>query len=186
MTTKSPEAKTANPAYHQAYLRFHRKGGRTTEPILGVQRRLQALTAIGYSIPDLMEATGLSRTTIREVRSGMQGDGGERRYIDKLRAKRIKDAYSRLSVQPCHSEGAYKAKRWAMKHKWAPPMAWDDIDDPACTPKGVSWLHLTRCQYPDSKSRYSPHGKPLCGAKGQLRKGFCAKHYMYLKRKGLL
>lgn len=184
MTTRNPAAKTLNPEYIKAYKSFYHQGGRRTEPILGVQRRLQALTAIGYSIPDLVEATGLSDTTIQSLRKGMQqGKGGKPLLrIDKVRAKKIKAAYSLLSVQPCHNTSGNRARTWARKKGWHPPMAWTDIDDPNDRPHGTHYI--TTCQYRVNRTKYHPEGR-ACDEPGEMRRGMCQKHYRFSMRNGL-
>jgi hypothetical protein len=184
MTTRNPNAKTLNPEYIKAYRAFHHKGGRRTEPILGVQRRLQALSAIGYSIPALVEATGLSDTTIQSLRKGWQqgANGKPLLRIDKVRAKQIKAAYSLLSVQPCHNTSANRTKTWARKQGWHPPMAWTDIDDPNDRPCGTRYL--TTCQYRVNRTKIHREGR-ACGEGGELRRGMCQKHYRFSMRNGM-
>ena len=94
-------------------------------PMLGAQRRVQALLAMGYRHSDLIEhvgsetyrlATGrLSLTTARTWRA-------------------VDAAYRHLSTTPGPSATTRDRAR-AMGY--APPMAWDDIDNPTEQPKGI-------------------------------------------------
>lgn len=93
-----------------------------TVPTLGARRRINALQAIGWSAEDLSARLGHSRAwlnmTVNHNRSGVM----YRRNFEL-----IDDLYREL----CMTFGPSRitASRAAAKG-WAPPLAWDDIDDP--------------------------------------------------------
>lgn len=127
------EQRSQDPEYRRRYAKLHRNGYRLSVPALGCQRRLQALQAIGYSWRQLEEITGLSRPCLRSLAHGKYT-----RIRARTTAKPIIEAYRTLCVQPLHNTpSASKVRGYARMKGWAPPMAWDDIDDPNDQPKGV-------------------------------------------------
>lgn len=95
---------------------------------LGAQRRLQALSAIGYPIADLTRETGMSQDPVQKIRAG------DRQRITRRSHDRIAAAFGRLSMTPGPSNSA---RLRAAARGWLPPLVWDDPDDPAETPKGA-------------------------------------------------
>lgn len=102
-------------------------------PVLGTARRLQALTAAGYTARQLATAAGTPHQTISEL------TGCRHPYVFVSTARRIAELFDRLQLTPPpqpDSYGARRAKARAARRGWAPPLAWDDdtIDDPAAKP----------------------------------------------------
>jgi hypothetical protein len=101
----------------------------------GTRRRIQALVAIGWSIPMVAQKAGVSVVTARYCLNGNQ--------VHVRTFKAVRDLYEQLWNQsPPEGDrntraSATKARNTAAKHGWAPPLAWDDIDDPAAEPEGV-------------------------------------------------
>jgi hypothetical protein len=97
---------------------------------LGSTRRLQALTAIGWTGDHIAAATdgAASRMTISYITRA------ERPTVRPEIADAIDDAYRAMHLTPGPS---IHARRRAARHGWAPPAAWDAIDDPGDRPKGV-------------------------------------------------
>jgi transcriptional regulator with XRE-family HTH domain len=119
-----PTKSSKQPGYANKYTKYWRHGYRATIPALGSQRRIQALRAIGYTVPQLAEATGLSEVYLYQLSEGRRSE-----RINKRHAQQIVEAYRTLCVQPLHNKGtALRAKNYAKKRGWYPPMAWDDID----------------------------------------------------------
>lgn len=167
---KPPSKQTA---YAVKYAKFHRSGYRLTVSPLGARRRVEALHAIGYSHTDLIEATGFSKSWFVGLLTG------ETTRIQRKRDDKIRALYAALCVRPKYTEAAAKARTHARKQGWAPPMAWDHIDNPTETPQGVEWI--TTCQVRVNRNRYHPEGR-ACGVGGGLRKGKCHKHYEQERR----
>lgn len=107
-------------------------------PMWRVTRRLQALMCIGWSLPKLSAETGIQHQNLSNYLSG--------RYItvyaDTFDA--VDAAYRRLCMvtPPATNKseriGVGRSKGRARRAGWAPPMAWDNIDDPDEYPKGTT------------------------------------------------
>ena len=94
-------------------------------PMLGAQRRVQALLAMGYRHSDLTEHVGSETYRLATGRLALT-------TARKWRA--VDAAYRHLSTTPGPSATTRDRAR-AMGY--APPMAWDDIDNPTEQPKGI-------------------------------------------------
>lgn len=125
-----PIKATKHPEYRNRYVKYWRHGYRARISAIGAMRRVQALRAIGYTVPQLAEATGLSTVYLYQLSEGRRS-----KQINKRNFQRIAEVYRTLCVQPLHNRGtALRAKNYAKKNNWYPPMAWDDIDDPTERP----------------------------------------------------
>jgi transposase len=98
---------------------------------VGSVRRVQALVALGHSLKDIAEATGLNASTV----SNWLNRVGPTVLTET--ADRIADVYARRCMTVPQGWIAERARRKAERAGWAPPLAWDDIDDPNCLPTGV-------------------------------------------------
>lgn len=104
--------------------------------VTGARRRLQALGAIGWDLRALERESGINRMSLQKVRSGQtsatRGD----------LAQRIGQLYDRLWDQAPPTKTPYQRRavtaqlNRALSLGWAPPLAWDDIDDPDEQPTG--------------------------------------------------
>lgn len=102
----------------------------------GYRRRLQALVAHGWTLP------AIARTTDREVSEARLGKWLHANLITAANARVIVAIYDRLELAtpplntPAQRAMSRRAQRLAARHRWAPALAWDDIDtDP--TPPAV-------------------------------------------------
>lgn len=130
--------KSKSPEYQRKYAKLYRSGYRLSVPALGYQRRLQALKAIGYTWAQVGEATGVPRATLQQIARGNYT------RVSKVLAGKIEQGYRELYLQPQHAtSSARKARAYAIRFGWAPPLAWNDIDDPNEEPKGVKDRALT-------------------------------------------
>lgn len=93
---------------------------------LGTRRRLQALAAIGWP------QTTLARMMGRDQRHVSQTMRGETVYLSTHRM--VEALYRELSMKPGPSR---RTKAHARSRGWAPPLAWDDIDNDT-KPKGMA------------------------------------------------
>lgn len=138
-------------------------------PALGASRRVRALYAIGHGRNTISDATGLSACTIGQIANS--------RYtlVDGRVDAAIRLAYRQLVTTPGRSK---KAAARAASQKWAPPGAWDDIDDPDAAPDWTGhcgtdrgyWIHQ-RQQLPTCARCQAAHEQWLAdnaalGAKG--------------------
>lgn len=118
---------------HMVYMKRYRMGG--PQPLmspLGLRRRVEALEAIGWSRADISRAMGRDRTYIGKLLATSELIQGKTLVL-------IGEVYDRLSmVVPVDPEerppGKPRvhdaARRRAARRGYAPPLAWDDIDDP--------------------------------------------------------
>ena len=107
-------------------------------PSFGAARRLQALAAIGWSLPALGEATGVPDNTLRAVRDGKVA------LTRTAVADAVSAVYDRLWDRSPKVDTA-KALGWKTRTieladslGWAKPLQWDDedLDDP----DGQPWV----------------------------------------------
>lgn len=109
--------------YMQIYSKFYRSGYRLTVPSRGAQRRVEALRAIGYTRAQIAQACGLSAGFVTDLSSGIHPT------IRKALHDQIDAGYKSLWLKPQFDTfSARRARVYARKAGYAPPMAWDDID----------------------------------------------------------
>lgn len=94
----------------------------------GTRRRIQALTALGYSLSAQAHILGYSKENIRQV---LKNDS-----VMVRTHLQIAELYERLSAHPAPaSQPRSRSVNWAKKNGWVPPLAWDDIDADPEPPK---------------------------------------------------
>ncbi|MET7944236.1 hypothetical protein [Streptomyces sp. NPDC005302] len=95
----------------------------------GTRRRLQALMVLGYTLPDIAAQVGTGISSLQQTVEGRWVN------IRSMTATKVERVYRRLSTRPApQSRFAEQARNQAMAEGWYGPMAWDDIDNPACVP----------------------------------------------------
>lgn len=99
-------------------------------PSLGTIRRIRALQAIGWPLHEIAAACGLARR--HESVKSILG----RKYVTPRTAAVVAAAYKRLHMTTGPSQTTATRARNAGH---PPPLAWDDIDNPAEVPKGVGY-----------------------------------------------
>jgi DNA-binding CsgD family transcriptional regulator len=97
----------------------------------GTRRRVQALVAMGWSFTALGPEFDMHPRPLSDIARAER--------VTVATARKVKTAYKRLihfTPEQCgvHSQARALAKRVAAREGWVLPGAWDDIDDPACTP----------------------------------------------------
>lgn len=105
----------------------------------GTRRRLQALTAHGWSIVDLGRMLNVDRQNLRRL---YYADVCERRTRE-----RIARLYRELWDKPAPSRTVRRARALAARRGWVGALAWDNIDDPREAPavalnspaEGAAW-----------------------------------------------
>lgn len=98
-------------------------------PAFPTVRRLQALMAIAHSPAAIAAASGCHETSITDIVYGHCTN-----MVRPRTARLVAEAYEHMSARPgTHS----LSRRRAVEHGWAPPLAWDDIDDPDGMPIAV-------------------------------------------------
>lgn len=92
---------------------------------IGVQRRLQALHAIGWSMLAFSEAYDFHAAVLRKLMTR------DVQHVRRDFAERVIAAYDDACMAPKHGRGASRARNTALRNGWLPPLDWDDIDKDA-------------------------------------------------------
>lgn len=95
----------------------------------GTRRRTQALIAIGWSLSEQARRVGRTVSNHKYVLTAPT--------VQLRTAQTVAALYDELSATtPVPGPSATRARRWAQREGWAPPLAWDDdtIDDPDARP----------------------------------------------------
>jgi len=110
------------------------------------QRKLRALIAIGWSKRELAEQMGMKISSVTEIVSERH------KYVLGETAKKIDDIYEKLSmtIGTCQF-----SKNLAVRKRWLPPLAWDDIEDLKESPSYRDVVHTSLTQK-KRKSRRTP------------------------------
>lgn len=82
-------------------------------------RKLQALVALGYPQSYLAERIGTTPSNFTPIIHGL-------RPITRRHVQAVNDLYAELQGTPGPSD---KVRARAVKLRWLPPLAWDDIED---------------------------------------------------------
>ncbi|MFI8206843.1 hypothetical protein [Streptomyces sp. NPDC085937] len=112
----------------------------------GPRRRLQALSAIGYSGRQIAQRIGTAEARIQKIASGVQPT------VRYGLVRRINSLYDQLSQTPAPAgRSRTRVIRHALDNHYAPPGTWDDdtIDDPNAHPEWTGhcgtdrgwWIH---------------------------------------------
>lgn len=112
------------------------RAARSQVDATGTRRRLQALIALGWTLPQLAAELGRNTGNLKRSMTGQQ--------VTARTAGQVNRLYQRLwqTVPPKTTPGQRRAADTARAHArargWPPPLAWDDIDtDPH--PQPDSW-----------------------------------------------
>jgi hypothetical protein len=105
--------------------RYNFVGGEMLVPALGTQRRIRALIRLGWSSGQL--APLLGKRSAQSVTNILR-----REVVRRETAARVDVVYRRLFWVAGTS---IYARSYAEKMDWAPPAAWDDIDNPNEIPR---------------------------------------------------
>ena len=125
--------KRAAAAAEARYALLRSRGVQSRLPALGVQRRLQALYALGWTWTALDQELGLFNMAEKWGNQPIS-------YVFPQTHRLIADLYDRLSMRlpPMTTieerRAASRARNGARRRGWAPPMAYVEIDDPKDVP----------------------------------------------------
>lgn len=105
-------------------------------PAVGMQRRLQALVALGHTFRHIGAALAVSPSAAHYLATR---DKAYARATTVAKVHSLYEAWSMLlppSATSVDQKNASYARTVAAKRGWAPPLAWEgiDIDDPAAVP----------------------------------------------------
>lgn len=110
----------------RAKMRYEKErllSGPKTVPSIGTRRRIRALRALGYSLAELAEAGGW-KTEHAAFKYAMTSP-----TITATTAARVAGIYEILCMRPATGPRANRLRIIARRNGWAPPLAWDDIDN---------------------------------------------------------
>lgn len=94
----------------------------------GTRRRVQALVALGWSMPYIAERSRIEVTYLRFILR-------ENKQVTIETAVKVADCYRQLAMtlppatKSRERQSVTRARRMAERKGWAPPLAWDDIDN---------------------------------------------------------
>lgn len=116
----------------RAAKRYKASGRPVMVAAVGAGRRLRALAAVGWSLSELAEVTGVSASSLAYVRASAI------RVQPAVHAA-VCVAYEHLAMQVPGGRGPTRTRAHAARKGWPPPLAWDDdtIDDPSARPCGL-------------------------------------------------
>lgn len=108
---------------------------------IGLARRTQALSALGWTVRAIAKTADLSTCTVSEIRAGHVRQPKPAAIDGVLRAYKALSMSRPAPVGQQEKAGCTHAVRTAERNGWPPPLAWDDarIDDPREKPQGVGW-----------------------------------------------
>lgn len=99
---------------------------------IGVQRRAQALAALGWSSTQIAAHAGIHHEYVRNTQNQTQ-----KHYLHQATRDGIVAAFEALHMStPPPNRWVSRVRSVALAKGWVPPLAWDDIDDPAARPQG--------------------------------------------------
>lgn len=116
-------------AHTRHQTRWRMVGKPTTVEATVPARKIRALSALGWSHPELASHLGVTASRVGEV--------ARQKYprVSVKTARKVDALYRRLCMTPAPDGfAATRAKSAAAAKGYAPPLAWDDIDDPAASP----------------------------------------------------
>lgn len=175
LSTKGPDARV----YRRTRDRILAAAATTTLwTTVGVVRRLQALMRIGWSMRALAAEVGVYESTLQEALR----TADTRQFVRSTLAAAVVDAYDRLHLTSPEGRGASRARATAATRGYAPPLAWDDIDNdpepPASKPVDVDdvlverilageRLAATPAEKAEAVRRWLAGGRPLAQLEAQ-------------------
>lgn len=134
-STKGYHAGCHQPCCLKAIARYEKAGrlarlnGGRAVPAIGAQRRLQALMRLGWTSTDIADAAGWShRNHVFRIIKGQKGKPTT--WLEKSTDATVRRVYELLSMSiPDPSPARARTRSLAAKKGYAPPLAWDNIDD---------------------------------------------------------
>lgn len=117
-------------------------GQRLSVPALGAQRRIQALMAMGWTGNNIAKVAGFKHPNyVRRVLVGQKGKPCT--WLERKTHDAIVEAFEKLAMKlppslPHHA----RTRTMARRRGFLPPLAWDDIDNPAERPRRTSDLRM--------------------------------------------
>lgn len=116
--------KDARLRYNKRLRLDHERGIRRSLPITGARRRLQALCALGHTQKSIAQRLGVSPQRVHQWTC-------DEKYgrIYPASHDSIVELYDELSMVVPTGSMSTRTRNDALRRGWAPPLAWDDIDN---------------------------------------------------------
>lgn len=128
-------------------------------PIVGTQRRLRSLAALGWSWRSLAAEAGMDERCVQRLAAA------DRPTVHPATHDRIVALFERLSMQVGPNR---VARNYARRQGWPPPLAWYDVDldDPAASPSvpTIGARELQPCGTEAAYRRHLRRGEQPCRA----------------------
>lgn len=129
----------------------------------GTRRRLQALTVMGWSPPELALRLGMNEQSVLRLRNSSTA----RRVLPATYGA-VRDLYDQLWNRRSPGLHSQRLTNLALRKGWHPPLAWDDdeIDNPAAKPHepgNGTWDHKP-CGTLAAYRRHLRAGEKPCAA----------------------
>ena len=132
----------------------------------GTRRRIQALRAIGWSAKAIAEAAASAEARIQLISTG------EQPTVRQSLAEKITKVFVELHQTPAPTgRSATRTKNHAVANGWAPPAAWDDIDDPTALPDWTGHCGTDRGYWMHQRQQL-----PMCARCEQAHEDWLAEH----------
>lgn len=132
--------KRAAAAAEARYVMLRNQGVQSRLSPVGVQRRLRALVAMGYTWRSLDGHLGYHNMAEKWGNHDL-------RYVFPSTVAKVAAVYDKLSMTfppattSVERAGITKARGLARRKGWPPPLAWNDIDDP--TEQPIDWHYVS-------------------------------------------
>lgn len=100
-----------------------RQGHSPLVPAIGTERRLQALAWMGWSTKEIADRIGENPYYLIQVRNGYRGE------VRLVLHRKVAKFYDKHQMVHFTGPRAKHVSAVAKLRGWAPPLAWDNIDD---------------------------------------------------------
>lgn len=125
-------------ARYQKGVRLRKARGTTWAiPAVGAQRRIQALMALGWTSSDIATAAEWNnRNDVLRILNGQKGK--PTKWVERTTHNTICRVFEQLAMHfPAPAAHRARTRAMALRKGYAPPLAWDNIDDPREIPQGI-------------------------------------------------
>jgi transcriptional regulator with XRE-family HTH domain len=172
-----PVPKRIRPAFADAVMSVEPETSKVDS--LATSRRLQALSASGYTMPSLAKRLGVSKSRVEQLANRRSP------FVMRSTHLAVAELYGELSmVVPVgktrgERQGISHAKSTAAAKGWLPPLAWNDIDDPDEQPTDWQYRPPTRAELIADLDEQGVGITDVCKALGVTPKTFerwCVRH----------
>ena len=135
---------------------------------IGTLRRIRALARLGWSYDEMNKAARdaghhIPGHALDQINSTATGT------VEVKTREAVAAAYATLSMRlPDRSRGSSCVRTRAERKGWAPPLAWDDIDDPAAEPYAPAPKRGIEAHVVDNIEFLTNHGERIAGISARL------------------